>query len=91
MKEKKIEKNARRDALKKARQICNKKEELETPEAQLFLKFLSTYPMADTTIGTCEMLWQFIHWCGENGIHLINEKTIFCFPFSRMLRFKDLK
>ena len=91
MKELKENKNAGRDVLKKARLIVDKKAELETPEARIFLEFLKTYWMAASTIGACEMLWNFIHWTGENGIHLVDEKTVYCFPYSLLVRYTNLK
>ncbi len=59
--------------------LKSKQEELNSQEARLFLKFAETHPQADPTLPVAGAIWSFI-----------NEKTVFCFPFSCMVKFKDL-
>lgn len=71
--------------------LHSKKSELESPQAKIFLEFMEIYPPADATLAACEMLWFFLVWLKSKGIHLVDEKTVFCFPFDRLVKFKDLK
>lgn len=69
----------------------SKKDELKSQQGQLLLKFLETYPSADAALQCCEMVWSFLTWLKEKGYHIIDGKTVFCFPFSKLVRLKDLK
>lgn len=71
--------------------LKSKKKELESPEAQLFLNFLATWPLADVTLLACEMTWGFIQWLKKAGYHIIDERTVFCIPFSHLVKKADLK
>jgi len=69
----------------------SKKKELESQEAKLLLKFLETYPGADVMMPCIEMLWAFLTWLKEKAYHVIDERDVFCVPFSHLVRYKNLK
>jgi len=64
---------------------------LESPQGKIFLEFMKIYPLADVTLNACEMLWYFLTWLKSKGIHLIDERTVYCMPFSHLVRYKGLK
>ncbi len=33
----------------------------------------------------------FVEWLQNRGYHIIDGRTVFCFPFSRLVTFKNLK
>jgi len=75
-----------------AKRLFNsKKDELESKEAKLMLKFLETYPGADVMKPCLEMLWAFLRWLKEKGYHVIDERDVYCMPFSHLVRYKGLK
>jgi len=71
--------------------LKSKQEELNSQEARLFLKFAETHPQADLTLPVVGAIWSFLKFLKMNGDHIIDEKTVFCFPFSRMVKLKDFK
>lgn len=64
---------------------------LESPQGKIFLEFMEIYPPADVTLAACEMLWFFLVWLKSKGIHLIDERTVYCLPFSHLVHYKGLK
>jgi len=38
-----------------------------------------------------ELIWEFMEFLKSNGYLIINEKEVFCIPFSHLVRKKDLK
>lgn len=68
----------------------SKKKELESQEAQLLLKFLETWT-EPTKEDQLNFLWKFMFWLKEKGYHIIDGQTVFCFPFSKLVRLKGLK
>lgn len=76
---------------KNRRMLDRRQRELHTPEADLFLRFLAVYPMADSTLGACEMLWAFLKWLKGQGLYVANKKTPFVLPefLSHRLKEKD--
>jgi len=74
------------------RLINSKLKELESPEAQMLLSFLRDYPLTcDMSLNSAELLWSFIVWLDLKKIRLIDEREVFCFPFSKLIRKGDLK
>jgi len=69
----------------------SKKKEMESQEAKLLLKFLETYPGADVMMPCIEMLWSFLRWLKEKGYHIIDERDVYCLPFSHLVRYRGLK
>jgi len=67
------------------------KKELKTQEGKIFLKFTETYSQRDLTLAAAEAIWTFIVFLKESGYHIIDEQTVFSFPFSRMVKLKNLK
>lgn len=67
------------------------KKELKTQEGKIFLKFAESYPPADLTLNDVEAIWTFIVFLKKSGYHIIDGQTVFCFPFDRLVKFKDLK
>lgn len=55
----------------------------------LLFKFDKDYP--GLTFDEAGGILAFIRWLETKGYHIIDGRTVFCFPFSRMVRFKDLK
>lgn len=71
------------------RLLKSKSKEAENQE--LFLRFLDAHPDIPATLSTSETLWTFIRWLKRIGYHVIDGNTVFCFPFSKLVRLKDLK
>ena len=65
--------------------------DLQSPEAKIIMEFLETYPSTNTTIAGLEMLLFFLSWLKSKKIHLVDNHTVFCFPFSRLIKLGDLK
>ena len=73
------------------RLLKTRQRELESQEAQIFLKFAEVYPQADLTLPVAEAVWAFIFFLKKSGYHIINGRTVFCFPFSHIVKLKNLK
>ena len=76
---------------KTERLIDSKRKELETQEAFLFLKFAESYPPADMKIEVALAVWNFLEFLKKSGYEIIHEQTVFCVPFSHLVKFKGLK
>ena len=72
----------------KSKRLLNSKlKELESPEAQILLAFLRDYPLAnEMSLDSAELLWSFIVWLDLKKIRLVDEREVFCFPFSKLVR-----
>jgi len=73
------------------RYFKNRITELETQEAKLFMRFLHDHPEIDATLNTAETIWTFLRFLKKLGYHIIDGRTVFCFPFDRLVKFKNLK
>lgn len=80
-----------RTTRKVERHIKDRVKELETQEAQLLLKFVHEKPEIDVTIQTAETLWAFLRWLKKSGYELVHKEAVFCFPFSKLVKLKNLK
>jgi len=67
------------------------KKELKTQEGKIFLKFAGSCPPADLTLNDVEAIWTFIVFLKKSGYHIIDGRIVFCFPFDRLVKLKDLK
>lgn len=76
---------------KVARIIDPKQRELYSQESNLLLRFLKIYPPIYTTTEALEMIWTFLKWLKSEGIYLVDKRTVFCFPFDRLVKLKNLK
>ena len=65
--------------------------DLENQELKLFMKFADTYPPADSMPTVADGILSFLTFLKNSGYHIINGQTVFCFPFNRMVKLKDLK
>ena len=60
-----------------AKRLFNsKKKELETQEAQLFLKFAESYPPADLKIDAALAVWNFLKFLKDNGYIILDAKRM---------------
>lgn len=64
---------------------------LGTQEVELFLKFAELYPPADMKIEVALAVWNFLEYLKKSGHGIIHEETVFCVPFSRLVRKGDLR
>jgi len=71
--------------------LKSKQKELESQEAKLFLKFAEDYPAADMKIDVALATWNFLKFLKKSGYKIIHEQTVFCVPFSHLVKWKDLK
>jgi len=73
------------------RLLHDRKKELDSQEAKLFLEFAEIYPPADLTLHVAEAVWSFIQFLKERDYLLIQGKDIVCVPASKLVRLRDLK
>ena len=72
------------------RRLDSKIAEVESQESLLLFLFVANRseilpePMV-------ELIWEFMEFLKSNGYLIINEKEVFCIPFSHLVRKKDLK
>lgn len=69
------------------RQLNSKK--LKSENQELLLKFDKAYK--DMTYDDAGAVLAFVYWLENSGHQIVHGKTVFCFPFGRMVRVKDLK
>ena len=92
MKEEKEKRQELKRTTKRIKRLLHSKiQELDSREAQLFLKFLATQPEADLKLNAVELVWAFIKFLETSGYHILHGDTIFCMPLTRMIKLKDLK
>jgi hypothetical protein len=73
------------------RKVLNsKKEEFEILEAQLLMKFLETRT-EPVTKDMANFAWQFLHFLKARDYCIVNKRTLFCFPFGKMVEMKGVK
>lgn len=72
------------------RLLKSKQKELESQESRLMLDFFATWtePVSEQM---AQFLWQFLKFLKEKDYHVIDERTVYCFPFSHLVRYKNLK
>lgn len=80
-----------RPTAKIKRLIHDRKKELDSQEARLFLKFAESYPSADLTLHVAEGIWTFIQFLKKNGYLIIHGKDVFSIPFNHIARWKHPK
>ncbi|MBA7679936.1 hypothetical protein ES703_88242 [subsurface metagenome] len=72
------------------RRLDSKIREVESQESLLLFLFVANCseilpePMV-------KLLWEFMEFLKSNGYLIVNEKEVFCIPFSHLVRKKDLK
>lgn len=72
------------------RQLDSKIAEVKSQESLLLFLFVAnrseilTEPMVKLT-------WEFMEFLKSHGYYIINEKEVFCVPFSHLVRKKDLR
>ncbi|MBA7616893.1 hypothetical protein ES703_24195 [subsurface metagenome] len=71
--------------------LKSRQKELESQEVKLFMKFVKSYPPARLKIDKALAIWNFLRFLKKIGYYIIDGKTVFCFPFSHMVKLKDLK
>jgi len=60
-----------------AKRLFNsKRKELETQEAQLFLKFAESYPPADLKIDAALAVWNFLKFLKKNNYIILDAKRM---------------
>gem|GEM_PF-1412611 len=69
------------------RQLDSRKIKKENQE--LLLKFDRAH--AGITFDNAGAILIFVRWLEDSGYLFVHEKDVFCFPFSHMVRAKDLK
>lgn len=62
---------------REAKRLFNsKRKELETQEAQLFLKFAESYPLADLKIDAALAVWNFLKFLKDNDYIILGAKRM---------------
>jgi len=78
--------------IKKVKNLLHsKKQDLDTRESRIFLKFLATQPEPVLKRNAVELVFSFIKFLETDGYHILHGDTIFCMPLTRMVKMKDLK
>lgn len=72
------------------RLLDSKIKEIKSQESLLLFLFVENYPKVLTESMLC-MIWKFMEFLKKSGYHIIDGKDVFCFPFSKMIKLKDLK
>jgi len=76
----------------KAKHILkDRRKELDSQEAKLFLRFLESHPPGDVSLAALELLWGFLKWMEERRLYVVGADEIFHIPFSNLVRGRDLK
>lgn len=95
MKEKKKEPVARKLTGSKRmtqveRHLNSKIRETQSQESLLLFLFAENYSkiLAEPMV---ELVWEFMEFLKSTGYCIVNEKEVFCFPFSKLVREKGLR
>jgi hypothetical protein len=64
--------------------------ELKSQESLLLFLFVENCSKI-LTEPMIELIWNFMEFLKSTGYHIVNEKEVFCFPFSKLARKGDLK
>ena len=67
------------------------KKELKSKDGLIFLEFLKAHEGIKFSLETIESIWGFIKFLRANGYYIVNEKTLFCVPFSHLVDLSELK
>lgn len=67
-----------------------KKKELESQESLLLFLFVANCPEI-LTESMVKLIWEFMEFLKSSGYYIINEKEVFCVPFSHLVRADRLK
>ncbi|MBA7538332.1 hypothetical protein ES705_30607 [subsurface metagenome] len=72
------------------RRLDSKIREVQSQESLLLFLFADNYSkiLAEPMV---EVAWDFMEFLKSHGYYIINEKEVFCVPFSHLVRKKDLK
>jgi len=67
-----------------------REKEVKSQESLLLFLFASSQPkiLEEPMV---ELIWNFMEFLKSNGYYIVNEKEVFCFPFSKLVRKGDLK
>jgi len=72
------------------RQLDSKIRDVESQESLLLFLFVANYSKI-LTEPMVELIWDFMEFLKCHGYCIINEKEVFCVPFSKLACKKDLK
>jgi len=67
-----------------------REKELKSQESLLLFLFVANHSeiLAEPMV---ELIWNFMEFLKSNGYYIVNEKEVFCFPFSKLVCKGDLK
>lgn len=75
----------------KAKRLFDSKvKEIKSQESLLLFLFVENQSKI-LTGPMIELIWNFMEFLKSNGYYIVNEKEVFCFPASKLVRLKDLK
>ncbi len=68
----------------------SKVKEIKSQESLLLFLFVENHSkiLTDSMI---ELIWNFMEFLKSNGYHIVNEKEVFCVPFSHLVVAENLK
>jgi len=72
------------------RRLDSKIREVQSQESLLLFLFVENCPKI-LTEPMVELVWNFMEFLKRHGYCIVNEKEVFCFPFSKLVREKDLR
>lgn len=75
---------------KSERLFDSKVKEIKSQESLLLFLFVENHSKI-LTESMIELVWNFMEFLKSNGYYIVNEKEVFCFPFSKLVRKGDLK
>jgi len=72
------------------RLLDSKIAEIKSQESLLLFLFVG-YRSGILTEPMVELIWEFMEFLKSGGYYIVNEKEVFCVPFSHLVKEKDLK
>ena len=95
MKQKKREPATRKPADSKPKVVTkglldSKIREVKSQESLLLFLSVENYPKI-LTEPMIELVWNFMEFLKRHGYYIINEKEVFCFPASKLVRLAGLE
>jgi len=67
------------------RQFNSKLREIKSQESLLLFLFVANHSEI-LTEPMIELIWNFMEFLKSEGYQIVNEKEVFCFPFSKLAR-----
>ncbi len=73
------------------RLVHSKGKDSETQQLKLLLGFVEEHSKIDITPHIAETLWTFLRFLKKSCYQIVHDETVFCIPFSHLVKKADLK